>query len=318
MPDDAEIAKIMEAIRGLHFVTDSDTELRAHLDRLLRRDDEGNLIPEPVRFGRTNETRGILFVQAAGAGKTTTVARALEKHPALLRNDLEFPPYLAASVPTEPTLKSMALKLLEAAGYRLDRTRRTTYQLFDHLRELMVRNGQTILWLDEAQDLMARDQQQILRATKSLMQAEGSVIVIMSGTEELEDVIRSDPQVQRRFTIVKPDPLVQSLDDDRLNSIMEEFCRRASLRPLSDPTFVPRILIASRHLFGRAIEMMENAVEQALQARETELDLWHFGLAWGMQETRDAAMNPFTVDDWERIDPDAPPFKDPKKPRNRH
>lgn len=317
MPDYAKIDDLLENIRGYHFGTEADVELETHLSRLLRRDGEGNSIPEPVRFGRTKETRGILFVEAAGAGKTTTVSRLLEKHPGLRQTHIDHMPFVDVTVPPEPTLKSMAFRLLSRAGFEIERTRRTTFQLFDQLRAIMARNGQIIIWIDEAHDLMVRDQAQILRATKSLMQGDGSVIVIMSGTEELEDIIRSDPQVQRRFTIVKPRQLDQTNDSDRILGIMDTFCEVAGLGQLSDTTIVPRLLIASRNQLGRAIEMMENAIEQALIAEDPSLELWHFGLAWGMQESRDAANNPFTVDDWERIDPDAKPAEEARRKKGR-
>lgn len=324
MLDYVKIQDVMEALRGLHFRTDADDALEAQINRLLRRNETGALVPEPVRMGRTAETRGILFVDAAGAGKTTTVSRALEKHPALQGGDGKDPAFLAATVPTEPTLKAMAIRLLEEAGYgsgpgdaRLERTRRTTFQLFDQLRALMNRNGQIVLWIDEAHDLMARDPEQILRAVKSLMQDDHSVIVILSGTERLGELIRTDPQVQRRFTIVAPDPLSAPVDGERLLDILDHFCDVAGLGRLEDETVVPRLLIAARERFGRAVEMMQDAVEQAMLAEDDTLDLWHFALAWGMKEGTDRTTNPFVVDDWERIDPDAPTEEPPAKPKKR-
>lgn len=312
MLDHVRIQDIMEALRGLHFLTEADDALREHIDRLLRRNETGDLVPEPVRIGRTAETRGILFVDAAGAGKTTTVSRALEKHPALRGEDGRDQAFLAATVPTEPTLKAMAIRLLQEAGYgnglgdgKLERTRRTTFQLFDQLRALMDRNGQIVLWIDEAHDLMARDSEQILRAVKSLMQDDKSVIVILSGTERLEELIRLDPQVQRRFTIVAPDPLSAVTDGERLLDILDHFCERAGLGRLEDGTVVPRLLVAARDRFGRSVELMQDAIEQAMLAEADILDLWHFALAWGMKEGRDRETNPFVVDDWARIDPDA-------------
>ncbi|KIT15593.1 TniB family NTP-binding protein [Jannaschia aquimarina] len=314
MPDHVRIQDVMDTIRRLHVGTEADEALREQIDRLLRRNEEGDLLPEPVRVGRTAETRGILFVDAAGAGKTTAVSRALEKHPALGGADGEATAFLAATVPTEPTLKAMAIKLLQEADYpnrssgaKLERTRRTSFQLFDHLRELMDRNGQIVLWIDEAHDLMARDPEQILRAVKSLMQDDKSVIVILSGTERLGELIRSDPQVQRRFTIVAPDPLSVATDRERLLDILDHYCERTSLGRIEDETVVPRLLVAARDRFGRAIEMMQGAVEQAMMEEADTLDLWHFALAWGMREGTDRETNPFVVDDWARIDPDAQP-----------
>jgi len=318
MLDHVKIQNVMESLRGLHFLTEADDVLRAQIDRLLRRNEVGDLIPEPVRIGRTAETRGILFVDAAGAGKTTSVSRALEKHPALQGSGDQAPAFLAAAVPTEPTLKAMGFKLLEAAGYdKVVRTRRTMFQLFDQLREIMDRNGQVVLWIDEAHDLMARDPDQILRAVKSLMQGDGSVIVILSGTERLGELIRSDQQVQRRFTIVAPEPLSIVTDAERILDILDHYCECAGLGRLEDETIVPRLLVAARERFGRAVEMMQDAVEQAMLTEADTLDLWHFALAWGMKEGTDRTTNPFVVDDWERIDPDAPLEEQPAKPKKR-
>jgi type II secretory pathway predicted ATPase ExeA len=306
MIDHAAIATIMASIRALHVRTDADTDFKDHLDRLLDRDADGRSIPKPVHFGPTGETRGILVVDAPGSGKTTVVSRGLRKHPAFTGRRGAMAPYLISSVPTEPSLKSMAHVLLAAAGYTLERSRRNTWELFEQLRALMARNGQVVLWIDEAHDLFCRDQDKILRATKSLMQNEGSVIVILSGTERLREVVASDPQVQRRFSVIRPRPLNLSVDHGTLLQILEDFCKRAGLTPAFDETLVPRLVLASRERFGRAVEMMGNAVEQALLEGDKELSSWHFGLAWGMQEGPDAATNPFMVDDWRRFDPDRP------------
>lgn len=309
MPDHSRIAMTMEALRSLHCLTPADEEFQLHLDRLLRRDAEGQSIPEPIRFGRTQETRGILFVDAAGAGKTTTVSRGLAKHPAFCDRHASCSPYLNAIVPTDPTLKSMAFSLLTRAGHPIERTRRTTFQLFEQLRDLMHRNGQVVLWINEAHDLFCRDRDQILRATKSLMRCAGSVIVVLSGTESLEEIVRSDPQVQRRFTIVKPAPIDVATDGGRLVQIMQEYCLRAGIDPLDDSTLPSRLVLAARHRFGRAVELMQDAVEQALLEEKKALDLWHFDQVWGMHETRDVWNNPFIGDDWDGIDPDAPTEK---------
>ncbi|QFT61830.1 TniB family NTP-binding protein [Roseivivax sp. THAF30] len=304
MTDPKKIDEVMERIRNLHFGTDVDAELERHLDRLLKADDEDPSIAHPIRMGRTKETRGILFVDAAGAGKTTAIDRGLSKHPRLQSQREGFRPYLFAEVPTDPSLKSMATRLLEVAGYKFERTRRTTSQLFDHLRELMQRNGQVVLWIDEAHDLMTKDRDKILRATKSLMQGPNSVIVIMSGTQDLEVLLSQDDQVRRRFSIVKPEPLDLERDGDWIMGVFDEMCKRSPVKPLDDPSLASRVLVASRYRLGRAIEMLENGIERALWDDAKTVDLQHFADAYSMQEGGDIEDNPFLVDDWKRIDPD--------------
>jgi transposase InsO family protein len=60
-----------------------DREFREQLDRLLQVDANGCQLPEPVRFTRGLETRGIAMIDGPGGGKTTTIARTLRKSTAL-------------------------------------------------------------------------------------------------------------------------------------------------------------------------------------------------------------------------------------------
>lgn len=175
-----------------------------------------------IRFGRTQETRGILFVEAAGAGNATAVSRGIDKQPAPRRMEGEVPSYASAVMPAEPTSKSMVLKLRQRVGYDPVRTRKTTAQLFDHLRRLMVCESQIVLWIDEVHDVMFCHPEQTLRAATSLIQDDRSAVVTPSGTERLEELVRGDPQVQRRFTVVKPEQLQSAVDQDRLRAIMDD------------------------------------------------------------------------------------------------
>uniref|UniRef100_UPI003A8FCD6F TniB family NTP-binding protein n=1 Tax=Celeribacter halophilus TaxID=576117 RepID=UPI003A8FCD6F len=77
-------------------------------------------------------------------------------------------------------------------------------------------------------DLFCADRKLILRALKSLMQGDDAVIVILSGTEELSNVIRSDPQVQRRFTSMVLPELSEQADTVQnpkpLRTLISQLC----------------------------------------------------------------------------------------------
>ena len=77
------MASIVQSLRLVHIRTPLEAEFRTHLDRLLQRDDAGNLLPMPMQFNATGETRGIALIDGAGGGKTTLVDHALRTHPAL-------------------------------------------------------------------------------------------------------------------------------------------------------------------------------------------------------------------------------------------
>jgi len=79
-----KVDTIVDELKALHVRTDvRDGAVQIHLDHLLRKDEQGNLLAEPVRFARGKETRGIIVVDGSGGGKTTIIERALEKLPAL-------------------------------------------------------------------------------------------------------------------------------------------------------------------------------------------------------------------------------------------
>ncbi|MCK0168600.1 hypothetical protein MWU52_13630 [Jannaschia sp. S6380] len=130
------------------------------------------------------------------------------------------------------------------------------------------------------------------------------MIVIMSGTQDLEVLLSQDDQVRRRFSIIKPEPLDLERDGAWIMGVFEEMCKRSPVKPLDDPSIASRVLLASRYRLGHAIEMLENGIERALWDGAESVDLHHFADAWSMQEGGDTEDNPFLVDDWVRIDPD--------------
>ena len=59
-----------------------------------------------------------------------------------------------------------------------------------------------------------------------------------------------------------------------------------------------RLIMASRHRFGRAIETIINAIECALFDRSQRLLMEHFVEAWAMQEGCAPSANIFDANDW--------------------
>lgn len=212
MSDHAKNARIMETLRRKHVRSHRDDEFALHLERLLRRDKDGGLTAEAVRFSATAETRGILVVDGPGGGKSTMVARQLSRLPALQNGPQGIPAWLGVSVPSPATLKSMGFEILRRSGYPNVSERREAWSVWDQIKSRMKMLGISVLWIDEAHDLFCKDSGMILRALKSLMQGDEAVIVILSGTERLSEVIRSDAQVQRRFSTMQLRPVAAATD----------------------------------------------------------------------------------------------------------
>lgn len=286
-------------LRSVHVQTAQDEAFAKALDRLLMRDADGQVLPEPVRDVHTNETRGVMVVGASGDGKSTLVRRCLSRHPALGQIDRAPARFLGAETPPGATYKSMGKKLLKDTGYPEISGRREADAIWDLLQHRLVQLGITVLWIDEAHDLFARDRNLILRAVKSLMKGDRAVTVVLSGTEELANIVAIDPQVQRRFSsLVRLEPIYPETHACQMEAVLHRYCQISGLRPPAEPDLIDRIMHANSYRFGRSIEMMRNTVEHALFSGASALEVDHFAEVWSMRPEADPDCNIFLAEDW--------------------
>ena len=57
------------------------------------------------------------------------------------------------------------------------------------------------------------------------MQGDEAVIVIISGTNKLDEGIRRDQQVQRRFSVIRPRAMTVHIDGPDFTDRIAECCR---------------------------------------------------------------------------------------------
>jgi hypothetical protein len=320
MKNQLKTDQILTQLRNVYVKNPRDDAFTEHFDRLLKRSPSGVLLPEAARFTNTGETRGIMVIDGAGGGKSTMLKRGLSRHPAFAVFPEGELPYVGATVPSPATLKSMAGHLLELTGYPSTATRREVWSKFETLKERFLLLSTAALWIDEAHDLFCADSNLILRAIKSLMQGESAVIVILSGTERLADIVRSDPQVQRRFSTLILPPVDADADRIDLMAIIEMHCEIAGLDFPVDNDLIDRLVHAARKRFGLCIEYSVGAVERALAAGADQLSVHHFAAAWSLLEGEVINRNVFLAEEWWQIDPDritAAPLAGPSSGRRR-
>lgn len=296
---------MLERIHRLHIGSERDAEATRHISRLLAKDELDNLLPTAKRFTKTGETRGFMMVGAPGSGKSHMLNRALLKLDVLAAPEGGVARYIQCSVPSPATFKSMILALLREAGYPDANPRREGWSLVQDLRHRLSLLEISVIWIDEAHDLFCADRKLILRALKSLMQGADPVAIVLSGTEDLAGVIRSDPQVQRRFTAMVLPALVEQVDGEDFATIIQQFCSRTRLAEPTNKDIVGRIFHASRYRFGRAIELLLEAIELALNEDSNCLTRDHFATVYAMNEACSASENVFYAEHYWLIDPDA-------------
>jgi hypothetical protein len=302
----ADTAKgVLERVRSFHIGSARDAEAAMHITRLLATDEQGHLTPVAKRFTRTGETRGVMLIGGPGSGKSHLLERTLSKLTVLQEGEYGRPRYLGCSVPSPATFKSMTLALLEESGYPDANPRREAWSLWQDLRHRLQLLGISVLWIDEAQDLFCADRKLILRALKSLMQGDNAVIVVLSGTEDLAKVIRTDPQVQRRFTAMVLPDLVEQVDGDSFRNVITQYCQRVGLGMPIEADLIGRIFHGARYRFGRALELLLQAMEIAIGRDDEDLDIGHFAAAYAMNEACTAAENVFYAEHYWFLKPDA-------------
>ena len=314
----------VQTLRAMHVPNERDIMLGKHLTRLFKVDKQGNITPVPTRCAARKETRGIMLVEAAGGGKTTSIRKVLADAPFLKENpETGQPRYLEIQVPSPATLKSVGLEILQATGMTGISERTTAWEIWRVVRHRLGLMGITVLWLDEAQDLVmtqsANETENTLRMIKSLMQGDHAVIPILSGTQRLAEMTSFDPQVSRRFSKIAPPDLEHGVHDENLLGLIEGYCDEAELQADLPDDLSARLIRASRHRFGRAIETIINAIECALLDRSARLSMEHFVEAWAMQEGCAPSANIFEANDWLSLplDRDAEAYEEARTKRQR-
>ncbi len=315
---------VMQSLRAKYFTNNRHHQITRELDRLLQPDQQGGRLPAPELHAGGLEARGLMVVAKPGDGKTTAVHRVLSRHPALqAATGQDSPRYIRIQVPSPATLKSLGRAILGALGMNDVSERAPAWDIWRVVKHRLSLLGIVVLWIDEAQDVFlsrsAREIDDMLKTLKSLMQGDQAVVLVLSGTDRLLEVARYDQQVDRRFRKIMSRPLVVGHHEQNLQGLIDTYCQMAGIRPDIEPDTLRRLIHGSRGLFGRAIETILAAIEQALYEESCCLKRSHFAEAWSIQEGCSWDQNVFEINDWAalEIDSEAEEF-DAERTRRQH
>ena len=308
---------LIEKLRGWYVTTPRDRSILDHLGRVLQRDPDGGLLLQPTRFGPGRETRGVMVVAPSGEGKSSLIGRALSgfhqigdegyREPGHSGFNQVEPEMLALVTPSPGTMKALGLELLGKLGYTDVSERRERWNIWKLVRHRLALNGVRLIWLDEAQHILAEgsvaERSSALNAIKTLMVGEDACCVVLSGIESLEQVRTIDPQIERRFTLFRLTPMTGPKERRKLGVILAEFCGVAGLGVPLDPQIIARLLHGVDGRFGRAIEVMIEAIALALKHNSADLDCQHFAESWAISTACEPSRNVFLAANWADIRP---------------
>lgn len=135
------------------------------------------------------------------------------------------------------------------------------------------------------------------------MQGDGAVTVILSGNEKLAEIVRSEPQVQRRFSTLN----LPRVGAQLIMMIFLPSLRRIAHGPVLRRRQVRIWLIGWSMQRDTVLAAASNTARSrwnALLGGADELRLDHFAAACAIQEGESIARNVFLADDWREIDAD--------------
>ena len=300
----AEIAKLVAKLTSLHVSSDRDKILRTSLDLLLCHDEAGNPLPKPRLFSRGLEIHGLGVSDASGGGKTHLIHTCLTKHPALSAGADGPARFLHVTVPSPASLKSLGCEILRVSGYPEISERRERWSIWNIVRNRLTALGIVVLWVDEAHDLIStkNEVKDLLKTLKRLMQGDQGIIVLLSGTDLLLDLLYFDDEVDRRFKKIQLPPIIDATEGDALRTVIARFCEISDLERPTEADLVPRLIHGCRGRFGMCIEKSIEAIELALTEGAVGLSTRHYAEAWGGSNAHSDEQNVFVNPKWASID----------------
>ena len=290
--------------RDTYITTSRDNIFRKRLDLQLDRGTDGRPIAKPRTFTSTGDTHGVALIEGSGGGKTSLVHHVLSNHCALQSDDPTYRPWIGVRVPSPATLKSLGLQILRETGYPDVSKSRKEWDVWDLVRTRLKLLGTVVLWIDEAHDLFRAGKaiEDILKMLKSVMQGEGAVILVLTGVDTLWQMASYDDQVKRRFSKVTLPAIADSTHERALLGVIRKVCDEADLLPPREVDLIDRLIYASRGRFGRCIENIIAALENAVLNGDTAVTIQHFAESWGMHEGVVPGKNVFLAPRWAEID----------------
>lgn len=258
-------------------------------------------------LGQPSEGRGIAIIGESGSGKTTAVRRILRQQ-AFAGTDPGELRWISLRVPTPATQKDLARAILRALEFPIVRDS-TASRMWDLVNFHLHLRKTWFVHLDEGQELGGRgsdtERAAVINALKSLMQIpDWPINLIVSGTPELHDLLAKDPQLSRRFFVVRFHPVTELDARDDVLALLEHYAAFAELRlgpDLADVEFIPRLIHAEREQFGIIVEFLIGAITCALSAGRAELRCADFAQFSAARTGNAFNRNPFTAADFRTV-----------------
>lgn len=250
------------------------------------------------------EGRILVLTGETGAGKSRSLKRLFRQRRQTVEKVL-----VSIVAPSPCTLMQLGRTLLPELGYPIQRDRKE-HLIWEDVRRRIDARGVRIVHIDEMQHVTQTansDQKtRILNTIKSLIQdRDRPMLLVLSGTCELADFLRTDGQVYRRCRFVELNPLTipgdVNLIADTLEDLIDDMPLRFEHTVVED--LAARLIHASNYAHGIVMEIACDAIEEALLDGSGRLLPIHFAEVYRSRSGCPNSMNPFLSAEWQEKDP---------------
>lgn len=266
------------------------------------------------RVGRLAEARPLLVLGESGSGKTRSLVRIFRRREEFggYGNPGGDCPLVSVDVPSPCTMRMLGTATLKAVGYPITRELREA-EVWQVVPGVLKQLGVYFLHFDEVGHVLQCNNpveiQKVRNTFKALMQSKDwPVWLILSGTPDIAALTLDpgDEQVWRRTLPLYIEDIELAKDAELVRNAISGLGRDKGELDVShffDDPSIARLIHAAINRLGIVIELIQDAVENALHNGAKRLETRHFAEAYERRTGCDAASNVFTQDDWEKIDP---------------
>lgn len=257
------------------------------------------------------------------AGKSRAIYRAFQKIGPWQTISQSEGRMLEVAVPSPVTSSSLALQIIGSMPYETrGLSRKTVPELWRWTHNMLHRMGVDILFLEEAQNLALSTGTQpaaVGAALKARLQhPEWPISLILSGDEQIDNILRGDPHLRNRSRMVRFHPLAETGDLALLSDKLATYLQMAGLEAspcIQSREFAERLMVASNQLFAFACEHMVKAIAIALRAEQPSVTVDDFAeVVRERTGCRDDG-NVFLAKRFHALQPDPPEDPGPRRRR---
>lgn len=216
---------------------------------------------------------------------------------------------LSVIVPGKANFRETGKAILRELGYPIQ-TVRDEDQLMIRISQVMRSEKIAGLHLDEIQDAgrykTVETMKYFAKRFRNMMQDnEWPICLILTGTGECKEFLNHDDTLRRRVRPIEMSVSDVSSDGALIRNALVDFLRQTGMRDsgiVHDKEFMAILIAASARRFGIAIELVIEAIGEAMENGDLVLTVDHFADAFYARSNNDDELNPFVSADWDKID----------------